>query len=79
MDEGSLDGEFDGLFVGAFDSSFVGTKLGKMDGIRVGWRLMDGGLVGFGEGNGESVGTSGPKEGCPVPVGEFNGTKDNLG
>ena len=40
---------------------------------------MDGVLDGPGDGYGDPVGTVGPGLGCPVSVGELDGTKDTLG
>ena len=41
--------------------------------------LIDGVLDGPGDGYGDPVGTVGPGLGCPVSVGELDGTKDTLG
>ena len=78
-DEGSSDGEEDGLLDGTMEASSVGAIDGGTDGISVGRTLMDGVLDGPGDGYGDPVGTVGPGLGCPVSVGEVDGTKDTLG
>ena len=60
------------------DASSVGAIDGGRDGIRVGLILIDGVLDGSGDGYGDPVGTVGPGLGCPVSVGELDGTKDKL-
>ena len=79
MDEGSPEGTKDGLLDGTIHISSVGTKDGDKDGIRVGLILIDGAWDGLADGYGLSVVVLGPAEGCPVSVGEFDGTKDKLG
>ena len=73
---GAIDGGNEGLLDGIIDATSVGTKEGDKDGISVGLTLTDGAVEGLGEGYGEAVGTVGPGEGCPVSVGEFDGTKE---
>ena len=79
MDEGSSDGEEDGELDGIIDISSVGAIDGEVDGICVGLALMDGVLDGPGDGYGDPVGTVGPGLGCPVSVGEPDGTNETLG
>ena len=79
MDEGGSDGEEDGLLDGNIDISSVGAIDGGAEGISVGLILMDGVLDGPGDGYGDPVGTVGPGLGCPVSVGEPDGTNETLG
>ena len=61
------------------DAASVGAIDGDKDGIHVGLILIDGVLDGPGDGYGDPVSTVGPGLGCPVSVGELDGTKDTLG